>query len=241
MMMLNFYLILAPIALGLFGMMALLGLVHKHRQPHLALAEKAELGFSLQLSFFTVVFAILPFVVFGEAMWRWLSLALALFLGLQMARAFYLHREFEAEYPAVLGLLLALSGIFLTIEVFNTLFWNASFPYGSGLLWLFILTGIQFIAFVCYDSLPSPVSVDHHPVDAVQHGLRGHSRPSDPHGAPNPYPYAASGNGQSPLGRDPNRYSDPRHPVPHRRAVRDTAVRTEQPYGGGTTHPHPRP
>lgn len=238
--MLNFYLILAPVALGLFGMIALLGLTRKRHHAHLSLVEKAELGFSLQLAFFTVVFTVLPFVVFGETMWRWLSLGLALFLGAQMARAFYLHREFEAEYPTVLGLLLALSGIFLTIEVFNTLFWNDSFPYGSGVLWLFILTGIQFIAFVCYDSIPIPVSVVDHPVDSAQHGLRGHGSPRDPHGAPHPYSNRPAGIGQSALGRDPNRYSDPRHPVPHRRAVRDTAVRTEQPYGGGPTHSHPR-
>jgi hypothetical protein len=118
--------------------------------------EARGLRFALEFGLFTAVFALVPFVLFylfsfETVVWRLSSLLLAAFLGTEMVRIAYQVWRFGALWPATTTLLLVFSGILLTIEGVNVLWWGALVGYAIGLLWIVILAGTQLIAFVCYD------------------------------------------------------------------------------------------
>ena len=118
--------------------------------------EARGLRFALEFGLFSVIFALVPSVLyylfnFETVVWRLSSLLLAAFIGTEMVRIVYQVWRFGALWPATTTLLLVFSGILLTIELINVLWWGTLVGYASGLLWIMLLAGIQFIAFVCYD------------------------------------------------------------------------------------------
>lgn len=118
--------------------------------------EVRGLRFALEFSLFSVVFALLPSVLyylfnFETVVWRLSSLLLGAFIATEMVRIIYQVWRYGALWPTTTALLLVFSGILLTIEFINVLWWGVLAAYASGLLWILILAGIQYIAFVCYD------------------------------------------------------------------------------------------
>ncbi|HEX2622756.1 MAG TPA: hypothetical protein VHL11_21505 [Phototrophicaceae bacterium] len=155
----EFFRLIVPTAMGLMGVTALMGVFRK-RSGLWDAAEQAGLWLSLELGLVAVLFALLPYPLsysFGitpeteTAIWRLGSLLLVLYLIFHMFLVNEKRRRFRAQYPLVMRFLLVLSGIFLTMEFVNAIWWGSLGGYTWGVLWLVALCGIQLIAFVCYD------------------------------------------------------------------------------------------
>jgi hypothetical protein len=137
-------------------------------------------------------------------------------------------RLFGANYPMVMGLLLVLSGIFSTMEFVNAIWWSSLAGYTWGVLWLLALTGVQLIAFVCYDVFSPPIAEYQTlaPADAARssaYGVRRDSGTGDPNSKTdyhtNDYRTGNLGTGDS------YRYRDERQVNAYRRSLSDSTVR----------------
>lgn len=146
-------------------------------------AEKTGIQLALELCLFTTILALLPYPLYylGDEIFalRISSMAMALFVGVEIGRVYKGTTLFGSNWPTVL--LLALSGIFLTMEFINAIAWNSLGVYIAGLLWIVLLSGIQFIAFVIYDRQDRLRAAQHrHPVR-----VRGVGETGYPNNAPN--------------------------------------------------------
>jgi hypothetical protein len=165
-----FFFITIIVGTLLFSAGGLAGLQRKR----MSRAEIAGLRLLLELSLGVVVLALVPDVLFffftlPGIVWRLASFAIAMFLLVEVGRVIEKTRALGAHWPVTMIFLLVLSGIMLTIELINMLWWSSLAGYTAGLLWILTLAGIQFIAFVCYDpvapkrySIQSVVSADSH-------------------------------------------------------------------------------
>lgn len=118
-------------------------------------SERASLRLALEFSLGVVAFALIPFLFhrifqFETVAWQLCSLAIAMFLIVQIMRISYAAHVYGVRWPIVLISLLVLSGILLTIEVVNVFRWQSFAGYAGGLAWILILAGIQFAAYVYY-------------------------------------------------------------------------------------------
>jgi hypothetical protein len=228
----EFFKIIVPTAMGFIGLTALLGIFRRGKS--LDAAERAGLWLSLELGLMTTIFALLPFPLFYSFdtataselfVWRLGSLLLVVYLTLHLFVVNDNRRRFRAQYPEMMRLLLVLSGIFLTMEFVNAIWWGSMAGYTWGVLWLLALSGIQLIAFVCYDrqtTLLSGFSAYRQPV--VDQRVRGVERAGDSNRPP-----VANANDHGSgnrLNRDPYRYTDDNAVYSYRRSVSDATVRT---------------
>jgi len=143
-------------------------------------AERDTLRIALELSLFTMLLALLPLLlaatmIDAETLWVLSSVMFTVFLAAQLARVMDKMREHGVRWPVVSGLLLVLSVFLLTIEVINVLWWRAGIAYAAGLVWLLLLAGVQTIAFICYERLPTVDNDinDIHPTHAYEPGYHG--------------------------------------------------------------------
>ena len=152
---LEFFVLVMFVGIVLLGFGGMVG--WRVRQSTNNVEERYNLRLTLELSLFTVVFALLPFplVYLFSAVellaWQFASLGIATFLGLEIMRIYYKGQIYRVRWTFSLISLLVLSGIFLTIELLNGLMWASLAVYTWGLLWLLTLSGIQFISFVLYE------------------------------------------------------------------------------------------
>lgn len=163
-----FFFITIIVGTLLFSVGGLAGRQHKR----MSRAEIAGLRLLLELSLGVIVLALVPDVLFfffalPGVVWRLASFTIAVFLLMEIGRVIEKTRTLGARWPGTMIFLLVLSGIMLTIELINMLWWSSLAGYTAGLLWILTLAGIQFIAFVCYDpvapkrySIQSVVSAD---------------------------------------------------------------------------------
>jgi hypothetical protein len=228
----EFFRIIVPTAMGFIGLTALLGVLRRGKSTDAA--ERAGLWLSLELGLMTTIFALLPFPLFYSFdtattselfVWRLGSLLLVVYLALHLFVVNDNRRRFRAQYPQLMQLLLVLSGIFLTMEFVNAIWWGSLAAYTWGVLWLLALSGIQLIAFVCYDRQTmvfSSFTAYREPVAGQR--VRGSERASDSNRPP---VVNADYNGSSNrLSRDPYRYTDDGAVYSYRRSVSDATVRT---------------
>jgi hypothetical protein len=181
---------------GFLGLSGLAGL-HFKRQ-HWDKIEAANLRLSLEFGLFSVVFALLPFLMVlmfesETVAWSFSSLFLAIFLLTQIGRIFYGSNLHGARWPLATIFLLALSSFFSTIETVNAVAWASSSWYAWGMLWLVVISAIQFVAFVCYDRAAPELRTVEAPRKPITYGLHGdlpdrlrrHHRPNNPDGSAN--------------------------------------------------------
>lgn len=230
----EFFKMIVPTSMGFIGLTALLGVFRRGKS--LDVAERAGLWLALELGLMTTIFALLPFPLFYSLdtmtasellVWRLGSLLLVVYLALHLFAVNENRRRFRAQYPQMMRLLLVLSGIFLTMEFVNAIWWGSLAGYTWGVLWLLALSGIQLIAFVCYDRQTmafSRVSALPYRQPAVDQRVRGSERAGDSNRPPvvNAHDYG-SGNR---LNRDAYRYSDDNAVYSYRRSVSDATIRT---------------
>lgn len=119
-------------------------------------AKRSELRLAMEFSLFSMIFALLPFPMVyqwgdGFMVWRVPSMAIGLFLLVQVLRTQRLARRYGMNWPSATLSLLVISAILLTIEAINALFWNSFAVYTWALLWVLILASVQFTAFVLYE------------------------------------------------------------------------------------------
>jgi len=169
-------------------------------------AERDSMRIALEFSLFTMIFALLPLLLAymlqdRAALWMIASIMMVIFLAAELARIILLAQEYGIRWPLVTASLLVLSVILLTIELVNVFWWQALPAYAVGVGWLFLLAGVQTIAFVCYDRIPTLDNKIHpaNPPDAAFHGAMGQRMRRDHH-ADHPH--------QPPDSRT-NRYRDP--------------------------------
>lgn len=248
-------------ALSLLGITAILGVIRK--RSHWDRAERVGLWLSLEIGLFAVLFALLPQPLnytFGveDVAWRFGSLALTMYFGFLVLTINSKQRQFGAQFPLVMRLLLAICVIFLTMELVNAVWWGSLAGYAFGVLWLVALAGIQFIAFVCYDRFdlqeryetitqnqpqtqPASATIRQHATHppnslAGGGGIHAHSiqsadglRSSASTGHPNGAPNNhAYQHTTGRLPRDPNRYSNDHQSPTYGGTIADPAVRTHQ-------------
>lgn len=248
----EFFRLVVAAAMGLLGITAVVGVLRRWMQADAA--ARAGMWIALEVGLVTILFALLPFPLTYSAVsemvvWRFGSLMMVLYLTVHLLTVNENRRRYRAQYPVVMRLLLVLSGIFLTMEFINAIWWGSLAGYTWGVLWLLALTGIQLIAFVVYDRQTSTVSAQILPYraapvetiaqaagygnrsdpgndarDAVAIRVRGGNRPGDPDGASNHHPddYAR----RDSLRRERYRYTDNHSVYSYRRSVADATVRS---------------
>jgi len=119
-------------------------------------AERTGLRLLLELTLATVCFALLPFPLYaalnsGVVVWSLASLTLGLYLLLQLTRIYAKASRYRIVQPLMTMSLLVFSAIVFTIEVINVFWWHTLAGYAGGLLWLLVLSAVQYIAYICYD------------------------------------------------------------------------------------------
>jgi hypothetical protein len=177
------------------GLIGIIGALRRHTPD--CPADRASLRVSLTFCVGAVLFAFVPDPLFEALVpemivWRLNSLLLAVFFVYQMVRAGRYARTFGMRFPRTMIFLLVVSGIFVTIELVNSLWWSAPAPYVLGVMWLTVLAGVQFVAFATYDhSRPDPAAR----IDYPARGRVWRDRAAgDSHGTaeryPDPDPYS---------------------------------------------------
>ncbi len=151
---LPFFVILTFLGIVLFGFSGLAGR-RVHKLP-LDSAERVGLRLALEFSLFTVLFALLPFLLYSllseeRFVWRMGSLLLGVYLFVEMGRICYQANLHKEQWTITMISLLVLSAILLTIELVNVFWWSLFGIYAAGLLWMLTLSAIQYIAFVLYE------------------------------------------------------------------------------------------
>lgn len=232
----EFFRMIAVTGMGLLGLTALMGIMRKRTAWDAA--ERAEMWLSLEVGLAVVLFALLPYpltyIGSDEAFaWRFGSLVLVAYLIWHMIRIGLNQHRYGAQYPVVMGLLLVLSGIFSTMEFVNAVWWGSLAGYTCGVLWLLALTGIQLIAFVCYDR-QTQIHLQVHPQAAVVYyppaahdrigGLRGDHRTGDSNRPPDAHAHDYSASHRATA--DHYRYRDDRQIDAYRRSITDSTVRS---------------
>ena len=149
-----FLISIAILGVGLTGFAGLLGLV---RRPGADTDLTAgDLRVVHLFSVAAVLFALMPFPLyyaFGaeSVVWRAGSGLLGLFLVFMIGFNLRKMRIAQPRWPKVMTGLLALSALVLLAEGLNTVWWGSLAGYAWGLLWLLLLAGIQFAAFVYFE------------------------------------------------------------------------------------------
>ncbi len=175
-----FFIVVLFVGIVLLGFGGLAGLRARHlRQDlHWDGAERTGMRFMLEFSLFTMFFSVLPLALMllnvdETVVWRVASLLLALFLFTVVGRVLYKIVLYNPRWPILIISLLVLSVILLTIELINVFWWSSLAVYSWGLLWVLILSCIQFIIFVTYDWPNSDAIIHTLPgVDVGRHGMQ---------------------------------------------------------------------
>lgn len=149
-----FFIILTFLGIVLFGFSGLAGR-RAYKLP-MDTAERVGLRLALEFSLFTVLFSLLPFLLYSllsqeRFVWRMASLLLSVYLFLEIGRVYYQANIHKAEWTITMISLLVLSAILLTIELVNVFWWSGFGIYAIGLLWTLTLSAIQYSAFVLYE------------------------------------------------------------------------------------------
>jgi hypothetical protein len=155
----EFFRMIIMTGMGFLGVTALLGIMRKRMMWDAA--ERAGMWLSLEVGVAAVLFALLPYPLTYTGAdelfaWRFGSLTLVMYLAWHMIRIGLNHQRFGAQYPWLMIGLLAFSAMFALMEFINAIWWGSLAGYTWGVLWLLALTGVQLIAFVCYDRQPEP-------------------------------------------------------------------------------------
>jgi hypothetical protein len=229
----EFFYAVMLIGTGLFGFGGLLAL--RRREAGWDEATAAGLRLALEFSLCAVILSLLPFVLFymmdvDHVLWQVVSLFLALFLFAEIGIMAYKAQMLGLRWPVVSIFLLALSVVFLTIEVINTVWWRSLGWYAGGLTWVLGVAGVQFLAVAVYERVSTgtaDAAVHYGMRRVVAERVRSHSTASRPNGAP---------------GSDINPYLDPveyarhqryahrftnTHAAAHRGTNANTAVRSD--------------
>ena len=176
-----FFIVVLFVGIVLLGFGGLAGLRarHLHQDSGWDMAERAGMRFMLEFSLFTVFFAVLPLTLMllnvdESVIWRIASFMIALFLFTVVGRVLHKTVLYSPRWPVLIISLLVLSVILLTIELINVFWWTSLAGYSWGLLWVLILSCIQFIIFVTYDPPNSEATI--HTLPGVDPGHRGMQR-----------------------------------------------------------------
>jgi hypothetical protein len=211
--------------------------------------EAHSLRLSIAFGLAATIFALIPFFFalifdYETVIWRLASLLLVLFLGTEMTQMAHYLARFGALQPRMGFLLLVFSGILLTIELINMLWWGAREGYAPGLLGILILSGSQFIMFVSYDRTksnqtpyrPKTIGPKHHADDVPRRADAGGGQ-LQRHNATN-YPHRTATNHQPKPGAQPNADANARR---QRYGHRLAFTRTRDGDGWTVAHPVTRP
>lgn len=199
----EFLIVVMFIGVVIFGFAGMVA--WRARQTQWDAAERSGIRLALELSFATVLLALLPFPLYylfesGGVVWRLASVFSVIFLFVEGAKTFRQMTRYGAKWPALMISLLVLSGILLTIEMVNIFWWGSLAVYAFGLMWIVGLAGVQYISFVCYDldlllqkkthdSTQSAYAVHRakQPGERVQRGSRADHPNGKAHTSTNPY------------------------------------------------------
>jgi hypothetical protein len=236
-----------PVAISGVFLAGFTGLIAINRKmPSWDVAEQLSVRFSLEFCLFATLFALLPYPLYylGDETFalRISSMAMALFLGVEISRIRHYSRKFGSHWSFTMVLLLALSTIFLTIEFVNALVWNSLAGYTAGLLWIVLLAGIQFIAFIIYNK-QNHRSDNFHRIDFEQRHQRVWSsgEPRDSYHTSNTGSHSHhNGAGAARAGRNTDGYIHGYQRFPNRRSLSHTVVRSNTDTVRRPTDTYPR-
>lgn len=234
-----FFVGMMVLGMGLLGFGGLAGL--QARRARARELERAELRLALEFSLATVFFALLPFMVYllsdyEPFIWRLTSSVIAMYLLVAIGRVYHRIHRMGASWPIAMISLLVLSGFLLTIELVNVFWWASLAGYAWGLLWILLLAGIQYVAFVTYDHKPAQIQPTAHRNarpwperrgDPRREWMRRHD--------PTDYPYVASN-------RDRDTHSTSYSDARRRRIAygfRNSTRSNRRPISDATTWSHP--
>lgn len=138
-----------------------------HVQRDVEPAQQVGLHYALTFSIAAVFFASVGLMSHrlwgnegvGGAILRLESLLLTGFIGLQMVQAINNARRFGARSRILLALMLAISAVFLTIEVVNAVWWSETRFYLYGIAWILTLGALQLAAVMVDAHAETPSTV----------------------------------------------------------------------------------
>jgi len=148
------FLIALAFGITILGSSVLIGLFA--RRGRYTRTERISRRLTLELGALAVTLALIPLfllLIFDSqaTVWRLDSFLLIVFLFGESARLAQQNLALGRFRLRIAILFLAFSGIFLTIESVNVFWWGSMTGYAGGLLWIVILSGIQFVYWVGYD------------------------------------------------------------------------------------------
>lgn len=173
-----------------------------YERHHHKLADTAGFDLCWQLSlmgFFTAIMPIpLYYIGIEQIVWRLSSLIFAVILFISVVAIGTKMMSVGARWPLITLFLLALSLVFIIIEVANMILWGGSEIYLVGVVWIMVLACGQFLSVYTYDYLlnppksaekgqiPNPEPYRRH--GAMDERLRSEQRAGHPHRPPDDYP-----------------------------------------------------